>query len=285
MIGFLQNIGDVLVVQSNFIEQLSSIQSVGESVAGVTANRTYTVEFRHSEDNSTWTAWQAWNLANAQAITYDPDATNYFQHRFTRTGSDGSGLLEIYAILIGYTINPNAVSGHGSFTDIGMLWEVQDFLKAVIKSRVIQYAGADKFAVLAFEERQTSGSPKNVILVANVRFDEATPSYSGSSDWPISCDLLVKMQGAPTSNEHREFQEMVGILMTVFRQDQNSQYRYSFTFKGVDFVNVALGELSIADFGIIQAGMVHDKKTDCNYMRLELNFTIFAERKILNYTE
>ena len=69
-------------------------------MAGVSLTRTYTAEFRHPTDNSTWTSWAAWNLANAQTISYDPTERTIFQHRFTRTGSDATGGVELYAIIL-----------------------------------------------------------------------------------------------------------------------------------------------------------------------------------------
>ena len=287
-IGTLLNIGDVLQVNTNFIEQLSAITAVGESMAGVSLTRTYTAEFRHSTDNSTWTAWATWNLANAQAITYDPDDKNYFQHRFTRTGSDATGALELYAIILQYTRDPNAISGHGAFTDIGMIHEVGEFLAAIIQTRVPETTnGKPKFKVLQFEERQTSGASLPLVLVSNVRIGGQAYDLVRQGNWPITCDLLVKMQGATKGTpgvSKTDYSQMIGTLMTMFRHNQNEGYRYSFTFKGTDFVNIALSDLGAADFRIEQVGVVHDRPTDTTYMQLELRFTIFADRKIQGIT-
>lgn len=283
---FLAAIGDILIVESSFIEQLDSVSSIGQNVANVTAARTYTIEFRHSVDNSTWTSWASWTIGSAQAITYDANATNYFQHRITRTGSDATGMLEVQSILLGFLRDPSATAGHGSFTDVGMLWELRQFLKAVIQSRVVQYASRDRFTVLTFEERQTSAATNNVVLIAGLTVTEFANRYTESDDWPIRCDLLVKMEGGTNGNNlpvngGSDFYEMCGILLTMFREGQNSQYRYSFTFKGVSFVNVALGDLSASAFKIRQIGPVLDSKTDSVYEKFELNFTIFAKKKHL----
>jgi len=279
----LNAINDNHIMSTSFLEQVSAIGSVSFEVTGVTATRTLAVNFAHSTDGTTWSSYQPATLANLQLVAYNANNRCYFRWYFGRAGSDTSGIISVQALSLGYTYNPSAQSNHGAFTDISIRGDIKQFLSAVIQSRVIQSYGEDRWDVKAYEARQGSKAKKNEILIAAINTGGTTDQYIDEGNWPVSCDLLVKMHGGNGGNAqgyNTEYDEMCGILETIFRRDQNASYRYSFTFKGVDFVSIALADLGPSRFSIDDRGDVYDQITDSVYHRYQLNFTIFATRKL-----
>lgn len=280
----LNAINDNHVLTTSFLEQVSGIDSVSFEATGVTGTRTLTAQFSHSTDNITYSPYQPITLANMQTITYNANNRAYFKWYFARAGSDTIGIISVKSISLGYTFDRAALSGFGKFTDIGMISEIGQFLKAVIETKCVEYGGANRFEVLEFEDRQRSGGKNNIVLISAIQIGDETAMFTESGDWPITCDLLVKManptQGNPQGYSN-DYKEMIGILVSIFREDQNSQNRYSFTFKGVSFVNVALADVGPSMFSISHQRPVFDQTTGTTYQRLELKFTIFANRKIL----
>lgn len=280
----LNAINDNHVMATSFIEQLSGIDSFAIETTGVTGTRTLTVQFRHSTDNLTWTTWNTADISNLQLITYNSNQRAYFQWLFGRAGSDTTGIISVKALSLGFTYNKAALSNFGAFTDVTMRGDLKKFLAAVIQTSVIQYSGKDRWEVKAYELRQGSKALKNEILIASLTTGGTTEQTSGEGNWPIQCDLLVKRHGNNVGIDqgfNDEFDEMCGILETIFRRDQNSQYRYSFNFKGVDFVQIPLSKLGASRFEIDDLGDVYDEATASIYHRYQLKFIIFATRKLL----
>ena len=281
----LSAIGDSHVLSTSFLEQFAAVVSVSRGVTGETGNRTFDFEFRHSIDNSTWSAWFPVTLGYLGSIAYVANNRAYFQWRMTRTGTDNTGTLYWNSLVLGYSYDRQANCGFGSFTDVGMISEVGQFLKAVIQSRVPDYGGRDRFLVLEYEELQASHANNNVVLIAGIQCGGENAMYTESGDWPISCDLYIKMQNGQQGNIQagysNDYKEMQGILMQMFREDQAWKLRYSFTFKGVSFVSVPLGELGAAMFAITHQMPIYNKETNATYAHFQLKFTIFAQKIIL----
>jgi len=280
----LSAIGDVHTLSTSFFEQFASISAIGENVAGTSATRTYTIEFRHSTDNTTWTAWTLWTLVNAQAITYDPNLRNYFQHRVTRTGSDATGLLVWESLAVTYTYLSSAISGWGMFTRRGLRAEIKLFLQAAIQSLSIQSGGRDRFQVLPIENHKASNANNNTILIANL--DIGGEPLKATRNYSISCKLFVKMRGSSRGNDQGysdEMNQMAGIVLEAFRKHTWTEQLYTLTFKGVDFVGVQLSRINGTDtdtgcgeFDIVDNGEIYFEKTDTTYNEMTLKFTIFA---------
>ena len=277
----LAAIGDTHVLSTSFIEQLSAVNSIGSEVTGVTATRTFTLEFRHSTDNTTFTAWASATLGNLQAITYTANNRAYYQWRMTRTGSDATGLITWNALVLGSTYDPSATSGHGKFSAWGLRSEIKLFLKAIIETVSITYAGRRTFEVLAFEQAQTSKANANAILIADVTTGTGSANTISSDNYPCECDLLIKMQNGVSGNPQgyaTEQEQMAGILLDIFRERNWAGNRFSFTFKGISFVAVPLSELGMTQFKVEDRGLVYVKELDSTYNQIRLKFSIFATR-------
>lgn len=101
MANVLQNIGDALLVNvSPQINGTIQFNSFTESLIGLTANRTVEREFRILNNSVFWSEWKPLTNANLSAQTYYVDNTITLQVRYTRTGSDTSGVIEFQDIQI-----------------------------------------------------------------------------------------------------------------------------------------------------------------------------------------
>jgi hypothetical protein len=284
----LNAIGDDHTLSTSFIEQLSAVNSIAFETVGVTGTRTADIEFRHSPDNTTWTAWAAATLGNLQSVAYVADNRAYFQWRFTRGGSDATGIISIRAVSLGFTFDPSAMSGHGAFTSWGITDEIFLFLKEIIASvSTTSSYGGNRFEVLPYELNQNSKATKNVILVAGIRTGRGTANTISSDNYPCQCQLFIKMQGKNGGDNQGFSTEagwMRGTLLDIFRERNWAGNRFTFTFKSVDFVAAPLSVLGMTKFSIDDLGPTYVSGYDGAYTQLQLNFTIFATRNTLGNT-
>jgi len=279
----LNAINDNHIMSTSFLEQVSAIDSVSFEVTGVTATRTLAVNFAHSTDGTTWSSYQPATLANLQLVAYNANNRCYFRWYFGRAGSDTSGIISVRALSLGYTYNPSANFGHGSFTSWGLTDEIFLFLKEIIASVSVREYNENKFDVLNYEVDQNSDSKKNTILVAGINTGQGSSSTISSDEYPCQCYLFIKMRGKNKGNNQgfaTEAGYMRGTLLDIFRQRHWMDGRFTFTFKGVDFVAAPLSVLGMTDFKIRDMGVISVAGYDGTYAQLQLNFTIFAQRKI-----
>lgn len=90
----LSEIGDVIIVPAGVpITGLSAISSYTESVSGETGTRLFTREFRYSLDGINYSLYQPLTAPNLAAIPIDPTYDFFIEYRYTRSGTDVSGLL------------------------------------------------------------------------------------------------------------------------------------------------------------------------------------------------
>lgn len=88
-------IGDVLLITVNVpVVGLTSLTSFVDSVIGETGTRYFTREFRYSIDGLNFSLWQTLTNANLLAIDISPAYAFRVQYRYTRAGTDPTGVLE-----------------------------------------------------------------------------------------------------------------------------------------------------------------------------------------------
>ena len=93
--NILNAIGDVLLIDVKpQITGRVHLTDFSDVVEGVTATRTVEKEFRVSPDGVFWNDWQELNAANLSSSEYIVDSSLTIQLRYTRTGSDSTGVLE-----------------------------------------------------------------------------------------------------------------------------------------------------------------------------------------------
>lgn len=97
--NILNSIGDVLLIDVKpQITGRVHLTDFSDVVEGVTATRTVEKEFRVSPDGVFWNDWQELNAANLSSSEYIVDSSLTIQLRYTRTGSDSTGVIEFKSI-------------------------------------------------------------------------------------------------------------------------------------------------------------------------------------------
>lgn len=90
----LSEINDTIIVPAGVpITGLSAISGYSESVSGVTGTRYFEREFRYSLDGINWTTYIALTAPNLVAIPIDPTYDFFIEYKYTRAGTDPTGLL------------------------------------------------------------------------------------------------------------------------------------------------------------------------------------------------
>lgn len=97
--NILNAIGDVLLIDvTPQITGKVHLTDFSDVVEGVTATRTVQKEFRNSPDGVFWNDWQELTAANLSSDEYIVDSSLTIQLRYTRTGSDSTGVIEFKSI-------------------------------------------------------------------------------------------------------------------------------------------------------------------------------------------
>nr|DAR73058.1 MAG TPA: hypothetical protein [Caudoviricetes sp.] len=97
--NILNAIGDVLLIDvTPQITGRVHLTDFSDVVEGVTATRTVHKEFRISPDEVFWNDWQDLTPANLSSDDYIVDSSLTIQLRYTRTGSDSTGVIEFKSI-------------------------------------------------------------------------------------------------------------------------------------------------------------------------------------------
>lgn len=97
--NILNAIGDVLLIDvTPQITGRVHLTDFSDVVEGVTATRTVHKEFRISPDGVFWNDWKDLTPANLSSDDYIVDSSLTIQLRYTRTGSDSTGVIEFKSI-------------------------------------------------------------------------------------------------------------------------------------------------------------------------------------------
>lgn len=97
--NILNAIGDVLLIDvTPQITGRVHLTDFSDVLEGVTASRTVQKEFRVSPDGVFWNDWQELTSANLSSDDYIVDSSLTIQLRYTRTGSDSTGVIEFKSI-------------------------------------------------------------------------------------------------------------------------------------------------------------------------------------------
>lgn len=97
--NILYAIGDVLLIDvMPKITGRIHLTDFSDVLEGVTAARTVQKEFRVSPDEIFWNSWQPLTAENLSSSEYVVDSALTIQLRYTRTGSDSTGVIEFKSI-------------------------------------------------------------------------------------------------------------------------------------------------------------------------------------------
>lgn len=285
IIAQLNAIGDTHTAILPFAEQVQGIASVGIFFGGLSLTRTVTAEYRHSYNNTTWSAWLTFDTATLSALTLDPDQPLYQQVRVTRTGTDATGVISWEGFNIQHSIDPTAVYGRGAFTDTGLYGEVGDFLQALIKSRVVQAAGADRYDVIKGQPQAGSRSQLALVSVASLSTGESSGYGIHGSRNVIQANIQIGASQTTQLDRYEgvtEFEKMAGTISAMFSRRSAEHYTYSFNWKDTDFVAVRLGDFGLSNFQVVRTESFQDAKTQQPYVQISVRFELSYSKFALN---
>lgn len=99
MDNILNNIGDILLVTlTPKIMGKVRITNFVDSIEGETEQKTLSREFRISQDGVFWTDWKPLNNENLSSDEFVTDNSLYIEVRYTRTGTDTTGVIKFVDI-------------------------------------------------------------------------------------------------------------------------------------------------------------------------------------------
>lgn len=99
MDNILNNIGDILLVTlAPKIMGKVRITNFVDSIEGETEQRSLSREFRISQDGVFWTDWKPLNNENLSSDEFVTDNSLYIEVRYTRTGTDATGVIKFVDI-------------------------------------------------------------------------------------------------------------------------------------------------------------------------------------------
>lgn len=97
--NILYEIGDVLLI--DVVPKITGrvhLTDFSDTLEGITTERTVQKEFRVSPDGVFWNNWQPLTAENLASAEYVVDSALTIQLRYTRTGSDSTGVIEFKSI-------------------------------------------------------------------------------------------------------------------------------------------------------------------------------------------
>lgn len=100
----LSEINDVIIFETTMVSNIISITSLTDGTIGETADRFFIKEFQYTVDAIHFSDFQPLSLTALQAIEIDPTYDFQLRYRYTRGGSDASGILQFDWINIETTI-------------------------------------------------------------------------------------------------------------------------------------------------------------------------------------
>ncbi|NIV12886.1 MAG: hypothetical protein GWN62_16875 [Aliifodinibius sp.] len=254
----LNNIGDVGILNFNFVEQVVSVDSFSDNITGETATRTVTKEFRWGTDGSTWSSWLALTDAMLSALSLNANNRFYIQARYTRGGSDASGQIQINQLLFNYTFDPQATQGHGALVNTLLDDEMPDLMVAMIENYLYQVGGGDHYDVRYTHPLACNPSTKPIIYVYN--FDTADTVQASLCEWRQVVRFVVGVKRVIDRTKGYGWQ--LGRLRSMFNPHVSEQFTFNFTFKTVDFVAVTMRDMGIMNPEA--SGMVEYFDQDCD---------------------
>lgn len=229
-------IGDAVVLQYPFMEQVSGLSGAGIEVGGTSATRTYVAEFRWSTDGVTWTSWLAFTTPMLAAQVLDPDNRFYMEIRVTRTGTDNTGVLTWTYATFSTTIDSQAVSGHGKITQLNIFGDTKAAFVAIIQSWVWQVTGGDHYIVAYKHRDAVYNVTKPTIYLHGLEFTDT----DALSTCVMRKNGQISIGMKPVANKTTGYDEQISRLLTVFDPFNYGRAAWNFTFKGVVFVDTPL---------------------------------------------
>lgn len=266
----LLTIGASETVDLGFVEQVSALLTVNTITGGVTATRQLIQEFRHSTDGTFSGPFIALNNSQISALVLDPDNRLYLQLRYTRDGTDATGIIQVHRTTFSATFDPNAIMGHGAFTTAGIYEEVHELLIGIMENHVLQNGGKPAYKVQDFDFDFTPNVQKPIIYVASV--DTSQSAFDTLCSWQYNCTARIGIQRRISRDFN--YQKQISAIQGAFNPRIGFQFGYNLTFKNVVFTNSNLRDLGLSDITVGPIIELKDPNRNIKWAEFGIAFSI-----------
>lgn len=283
MIGSIPNIGDELILQLAYLEQVSTLDVTfpvapdapySDVLGGITATRTVEKYYRYSQDGTTYTAWKLATSANLRAESLDANQPFYFEFKWVRTGTDATGTIDVVNFDLLYDVDPTALSGVGLIANTQIRTDMIELIPQLIRNYLIQVNGGDSFDVVYAIRSACKPSIKPVIY-----FNQIT---TAAREWVTKCEykqVVSFILGIKDVNERRNVDRMIqqwDLITEMFNPYNFCNFRYNFEFKGFFYNYEKIGRLGITNSEVLTEIALY-QDDDCLdgfeiQVNLEMNF-------------
>lgn len=277
MIATLLAIGDSVSLRYNFVEQATAVTGYADTISGLTPSRTVDRDFYWSLDGTTWTG--PISQASLQALSFDKDDPLYLRVDWTRTGTDGSGLVVIHEADFAFSYDPNGLTGHGQLLEENVYEDFSSILQQVINQITPSYDGRPHF-VFSWGpgEKCTPDSTRPTVFAHDMKVSDRHRN-SDHRQRTITVRMGIRRK---CIQQHQFFDRMRGLIKQ--RLGERAQdFTYDINLRGVQFLGIRLAKLGIwgirsyADAEITGGTQSNDElKCGCTWWETQLEFQLLV---------
>lgn len=277
MIFALHTPADTATLTLDRLEQVSAFSGQSLIASGiVTGLRELTVEFRY-KNPATYTAWATLDNLAIAAVTPNANQPFYLETRYTRTGMDTTGSIDILRHDFSYTIDPNASTAAGCFVNTSLYSDVVDFLKGFLASDVVQVRGGNGFSVEFSKPNacRIDGRPK--IYFHRVHLHERETDAIGCAyRQRVTARIGTKGQ---CGRDEQKILDQTSRMLEAFNPYIAAKNTFDITFKGDARTAITMNALGIFDPSTSNMIELED---DCDCISNEFEISFFIQFPIEN---
>jgi len=266
----LPAIGDIRVLQFQMLEQVSALSDAAIQVDNSTLTRTFEAEFRLSTDGTSFGSWLAFTNPMLAGLVIDANNQLYIEIRVTRTGSDASGVLVWSFAGFTATIDDQATVGRGLPSQENIHGDTIALFIAVIQSWVWQVEGGDHYHV-DYKPRFWEFTTVKPTIYLHSLLQTGT-SHDAISDMNRLAQISIGIK--PVKGRTEGYNEQLSRLLSMFDPLNEGVVRWTFTYKGVRYIDATLADLGMRIESTSGMQEFHDQDAHVIYNEFVLSFSL-----------
>lgn len=251
---------DIGTLAVDRLEQVAAVNNYTLTASGIVPGlRELSTEFRY-KNPSAFSPWAALTQSNLQAISLDANYATYFEFRFTRTGSDTSGVIDVLRVDLHYDINPSATVGPGWFTTSTLYDDVVQFITGYIGSCLVQYSGNDAFTVEFSKPNKCKPDARPKVYFHRIEItDRRTDSVGCNYIQRVTFRIGIK---GVCSRDEQIMRQQISYLIQLFNPATFNEYTFDIDFKGDSRLAILPYDLGVTS--PTAGNMIELEDSECN---------------------
>ena len=272
MIFSLSAPGDVGTLTLDRLEQVNAFTGHSPIYSGIVpGSRELTEEFRY-RNPTTWSAWATLTNTALAALVIDSDQAVYLQTRYTRTGADTTGSIDILRHDFLYTPDPTAQIGPGVFTNTTLYADIVDFVTAYIGSNLVQVNSGDGLTVKYTTPAACAIDRRPQVYFHDLQMEERTTDAMGKN-YRQRLTVKIGIKGQ-CGRDETKIRAQFSKLIEAFNPYTWDRIAATFTFKGEERIAISPAALGAVD--PFASNMVEIIDDDCDCIFNEFMATFFV---------